>query len=139
MKLLRLFFIVPLLLGFQCEDDILSTEDILIETGLLGRWEIADESINGISDLTPKCCRFFEFLQDNNAMDDRGLFIFTDSQNLENTGTFTVDETNQIIYLVDDDEDEFVIAYLLDNSQQNLTLTFTENGDEFVQGWVRAD
>ena len=130
---------MPLLLGFQCEDDIVTTDDILIETGLLGRWEIESETIDGISDLTRKCCRFFEFMPDDDVMDDRGLFVFTDSQGLENTGSFTLNESDQIIYLVDDDNDEFVIAYLLDPSLQNLTLTFTENGAEFVQGWVRVD
>ena len=65
MRFLRLLYILPLLTVLQCEDDAPPVPDQLDETGLLGRWEIEDETINGISDLLPKCCKFFEFSPDN--------------------------------------------------------------------------
>jgi hypothetical protein len=114
--------------------------DSLESIGILGRWEITDEVINGvITDLLPKCCEFLEFLPDDNLGDYTGILSSTDSQGLKNTGTFVVNTTNQTILFIDDDQDEFMFKFSVNASQDYLTIEFTENGNVYTQGWVKVD
>lgn len=116
--------------------------DRLEAIGILGRWEIADEAVNGgigISDLLPRCCRFLEFTPDDNIDDHKGLLTST-SAGPANMGTFEVDVANQTILFIDDDDDEFIFSFLLDDSQENLTIDyFTEDGTNYIQRWVRRE
>ena len=74
MKMLRILLIAPLLMAFQCDEDEQLREDELDGTGIYGRWELDSEFIGNISDLLPKCCRFYEFFPDDNPEDQSGLF-----------------------------------------------------------------
>lgn len=76
MKCLRLIILLPLLMAFTCGEEIKYPNDRLLDIGILGSWEISGESINGISELTVKCCRFMEFKPDDNKQDFRGRFIY---------------------------------------------------------------
>lgn len=139
MKLLRLLVILPILFGIQCEDDIFPIEDILEETGILGRWEFADETVNGISDLLPKCCKFFEFMPDNNVEDLNGLFLFTDGT-VAYSGIFTLDEANQQIVFQRDGKTSVVYDYNLNSSQDYLTFSFVEGENlNYLQGWAKRN
>ena len=139
-KCLKLMLFLPFLMAFQCESNDPTPFDSLEATGLFGRWEIANEVMNGvISDMLPKCCEFLEFIPDDNIRDNTGFLTFTDSQGLINNGTFEVDITNQTILFIDDDNDEFTFEYSVDESQENLTIDFTEDGTNYTQGWVGVD
>jgi len=140
MKYLRFLVLAPLLMAFQCESDDPSSFDSLEATGLLGRWEIQDEIINGaISDMIPKCCEFLEFNPDDNIRDSIGFLTYTDSQNIVNTGVFEVDLNNQSILFTDNESDEFAFEFEVDGAQQNLTVDFTEDGTNYTQSWVRIE
>lgn len=140
MKYLRLLFFLPLLMAFQCESDIPPSFDSLEETGLLGRWEIQDEIVNGvISNMIPKCCEFLEFNPDDNIRDSIGFLTYTDSQDIVNSGIFEVDLKNQSILFIDDESDEFTFEFTVDDSQENLTVGFTEDGTNYSQTWVKIE
>lgn len=139
MKYVRLLFFAPLLMAFQCDVESELMEDNLNETGLFGRWEIADETINGISDGLPKCCEYFEFNPDDYKDDLTGLFIYTDSFGANYNGAFTVDEANQLILFEQNDNSPVIYEFSLDTSEEYLTFTFTEDTLTYVQGWVKQN
>lgn len=137
-KNLKLMLFLPILISFQCGNNDPIPFDNLDASGLLGRWEIANEVTNGvISDMLPKCCEFLEFNPDDNISDFKGLLIHTDSQGLVNSGTFELDIANKTILFIDDDNDEFTFVYSVDDTQENLTIDFTEGGTNYTQGWVK--
>ncbi len=128
------------LMACQREGNDPAPFDSLEATGILGRWEIQDEIINGnISDMIPKCCEFLEFDPDDNVTDNKGLLTNTDSHGLMNSGTFEVDFNNRTIVFIDDDSDEFTFEFSVDDSHENLTIDFTENGTNSTQRWIRVD
>jgi hypothetical protein len=138
MKQLRILLLAPLLMAFQCDEDSI-TEDELFETGLLGRWEIADESIDGISDLSAKCCRFIEFNPDEDPEDLSGVFLYEDgSETGFYQGAFSVDQERQTILFEREGREPVVYLYELNDARDYLGVTFTENDAEFVQGWSRV-
>ncbi|MBU2940806.1 hypothetical protein KO494_14755 [Lacinutrix sp. C3R15] len=140
MKYLRFIILAPFLMAFQCESDDPSSFDNLEATGLLGRWEIQDEIINGsISDMTPKCCEFLEFNLDDNIKDTIGFLTYTDSQDVVNIGVFEVELNNQSIIFTDEESDEFTFEFEVDDVQQNLTLDFTKDGTNYIQTWVKIE
>lgn len=140
MKILKFFFLVPFLMAFQCEDDDPAPFDKLETTRILGRWEIADEVMNGvISDMLPRCCEFLAFEPDDKIGDYKGFLTYTDSQGLIKSGTFEIDTTNQTVLFIDDDNDKITFKFAVDDSRENLTIDFTENGTNFTQGWVKVD
>jgi hypothetical protein len=137
MKKLPLLLLALLLMAFQCDEDEL-IEDPLMDTGLLGRWEIADETINGITDLLPKCCRFFEFNPDGNPEDLDGLFSFTNETGVFE-GAFTLDPENQTIELRREGRAPVTYSYSLNSALDYLEFSFSEGDAEFVQGWQRTE
>jgi hypothetical protein len=138
MKNLRILLLAPLLMAFQCDEETDLIEDELLDTGLLGRWEIADESIDGISDLSAKCCRFFEFSMDNDPDDLDGFFLYEDGTGTGfYEGVFSVDLNGQTIIFERDGRAPVTYSYSLSEDRDYLTFTFTENQAEFVQGWQR--
>jgi len=126
-------------MAFQCEEELEITEDRLNEIGIFGTWEIADETMNNISDMLPKCCQFFEFYPDNNEEDLMGLFTYTDSMGHIYDGQFTLDQTNQLLILDRMDREQLISGFDLDDSRQYLTLTFSEDNVTYIQGWVKID
>ena len=139
-KYLKLVLLVPFLMAFQCEGNDPAAFDNLDASGLLGSWEIQDEIINGnISDMIPKCCEFLEFDPDDDITDSKGLLTYIDSQGLVISGTFEVDFDNQTILFIDDDNDEFLFEFSVDDSQNNLTIDFMEDGTNYEQVWARVN
>ena len=135
-----MLLLVLSLMACQREGNDPAPFDSLEATGILGRWEIANEVMNGvISDMLLRCCEFLEFIPDDNIGDDKGLLTSTDSQGLVNSGIFEVDIANQTILFIDDGNDEFTFEYSVDDSQENLTIDFTEDGTNYTQGWVRIE
>lgn len=139
-KYLKILMITPFLMAFQCESDDPAPIDNLEEIGLIGRWEIQDELINGnISDMIPRCCEFLEFEPDNDIRDYKGILSYTDSQALVNNGTFEVDINNQTILFIDNENDEFLFEFSLDGFEENLTIDFTEDGTNYSQSWSKIN
>ncbi|MDY2586929.1 hypothetical protein [Winogradskyella aquimaris] len=139
-KYLQILLFTPFLMAFQCESDDPAPFDNLETTGILGSWEIQDEVINGnISDMIPRCCEFLEFDPDDDIRDNKGLLTYNDSQGLVNSGTFEVDFDNQIILFIDNDDDEFLFTFSLDESQDILTIDFNEDGTDYTQNWVKIN
>ena len=137
-KYLKLLFLFPFLMAFQCEEDILPKEDKLYNTDLLGRWEIADETISGIQDLLPKCCQFFEFNIDENGDDLIGDFNYTDSFGTNIYGIFTVDTVNQTITFEQEGQQPIVYNYMLDTTKEHLSFSFNLDNKAYVQTWTRV-
>ncbi len=126
------------LMAFQCEEDILIKEDDLAATGILGKWEIANESRNGISDLSVKCCRFLEFLEDENEKDLKGNFIYTEFDMIFE-GTFTVDPPAQQIIFEHEDLETVVYNYIISSSGDYLTFTYRDGDSDIEEGWVKIE
>lgn len=140
MKKLLIVLLLPCLMAFQCEEDILAPADNLDDTGLFGFWEIQSEVINGtIDDMLPKCCEFLEFSTDSNTEDFRGFLTYTDAQGLVNNGTFEVNTANQTITFIDDDNDTAIFGFSVDGTSGILTINFTEEGTNYTQSWIRID
>ena len=135
LKIWKVLLLAPLLMAFQCDEDEL-IEDDLAQTGLLGRWEIADESMGGISDLSVKCCRFIEFNPDDNPQDLNGSFLYEDETGFYD-GVFSVDLSEETILIQRADRTPITYRYSLNNEQDYLMLTFTEEEVDFQQGWSR--
>lgn len=130
---------VPLFMAFQCNDEIETIEENLNETGLLGRWEITDEVVNGIDDMLPKCCRFFQFDPDDNKQDLTGLFTFIDFTG-DYSGIFTVDQTKQQIIFQREGREPVVYDFTMNSSQDYLTFSFIEEENlNYVQGWAKRN
>jgi hypothetical protein len=138
MKYLKLLLLIPFLMSFQCDEDILLKDDELYRTDLLGRWEIADETISGITDLLPKCCKFFEFNINNNGDDLIGDFYYTDSSGTNTNGIFTVDTVNQTITFEQEGKQPVVYNYVLDATKEYLTFSFNQDNKAYVQGWAKV-
>jgi len=125
-------------MAFQCDDDIDITQDYLYDSGLLGTWEITDETVNGISDMNPKCCIFFEFSPDNNENDLVGIYAYSDELGNYYNDKFIVDPINQLILLDRDNGEQQSYEFTVDNSAEYLTFSFTENGLNFEQDWRKV-
>ena len=140
MKKLRFLIFAPFLMAFQCESDDTAPFDNLEAIGLLGQWEIQNEVMNGnISDMIPKCCEFLEFNPDDNIRDNKGLLTYTDSQGLVNNGVFKVEINNETILFIDNENDEFIFDFSVNDSRDRLTIDFTEDDVTYTQIWFRLE
>lgn len=138
-KYVKLLLFLPFLFSFQCKDNDPAPLDRLEETGLLGRWEIQDEVLNGvIADLLPRCCAFLVFKADDNISDKRGLLTYTANEIVKN-GTFQVDESNQKIIFVDEDNDEFIFEFEFNEAKEQLIIDFIEEEVNYTQTWVKIE
>ncbi|MFD0932651.1 hypothetical protein ACFQ0R_08615 [Psychroflexus salinarum] len=117
MKYLKLIIILPLLIAFQCNEDELHTieNDNLNETGLIGGWEISAETINGISDMLPKCCRFLDFYINSNPDDLKGDYKYSDDSGLYD-GEFTIDITENQIIFDNFNNEQVIYSFSIDDS-----------------------
>ena len=138
MKSFRFLLLALFLMAFQCEEDILIQEDDLSATGILGKWEIANESVNGISDMSVKCCRFIEFRDDENEKDLRGSLAYTEFDMIYE-GTFTVDPPAQQIVFEQDDFETVVYNYTISSSGDYLTFTYRDGDSDIEEGWVKIE
>lgn len=137
MKHLKILLLAPLLMAFQCDEDIGFEDDALIGTDLLGRWEIADESRDGISDLSVKCCRFFEFSLDGDPEDLTGRFLYEDGTGGFYEGIFTVDPDRQTILFQRENRDPVTYDYALNEPRDYLSFTYTDDDAQVEEGWKR--
>ncbi|QBA63254.1 hypothetical protein [Muriicola soli] len=137
MKNLRILLLVPFLMAFQCDEELIVIDE-LDKTGIYGRWEFADEEIDNISDLLPKCCRFYEFLPDDIPEDQSGLWSYTDGFRIYE-GVFTVDEVNQTLLFERENRASLTYGYSLYDTNDYLELSFVEDGLNYVQGYIRKD
>lgn len=138
MKLLRILLIVPLLMAFQCDEDDPLPIDELDGIGIYGRWEIDSEFIGNISDLLPKCCRFYEFFPDDNPEDQMGLWTYTDETGVFN-GVFTLNDDDQNILFERENRTPITYGYSLTDAKDYLTFTFVVDGANYEQGYIRRD
>lgn len=140
MKYFKFLLLLPLLMAFQCGDDLEIIDDSLNETGLLGRWEINSEVMNGnIMDLLPKCCKFIEFRTDENEDELIGMYVYTEDTNNVYSGIFTVDLNSDTIVFEPSNNQIFTYGFLMNNNFTELTFNFTDNGVSFQQTWVKRD
>ncbi|MBZ9788171.1 hypothetical protein LB456_11945 [Psychroflexus sp. CAK57W] len=141
MKNLKFLLLLPLLTAFQCDEDEMENleNNNLNETGLMGSWEIADETRDGISDMLPKCCRFLEFYTDSDPDDYTGSYTFTDDQGLTYNGEFTVNLSDGLITFDNFDDDLIIYDYSVDDSGEGLIFSFTENEVKVIQNWTKTN
>jgi hypothetical protein len=140
MKYIKLLLFVPLLMAFQCDDDIEISDDSLNDTSLLGRWEINSEVMNGkIMDLLPKCCKFIEFSTDEKENDLIGMYIYTEDMDAVSSGVFTVNLNSNTIVFEPPNSQIFTYEFMLNNNASELTFNFTENGVNFQQTWIKRN
>ena len=139
MKSFKIMLLAVFLMAFQCEEDILIQEDDLAATGILGKWEISNESVNGISDLSVKCCRFIEFREDGNIADLEGSFTYRDELETIYEGTFVLDPPKQQIIFKRNDRETLVYNYTMNSSQDYLTFTYSDGNSDIVEGWEKID
>ncbi|MCB0497055.1 MAG: hypothetical protein KDC79_13025 [Cyclobacteriaceae bacterium] len=134
MKKLQILLMASLLTAFQCDEEINVANDTLFDSGIFGTWEILDQTINGVSDMTGACCDFIHFYPDSNQKDSKGNFTFEEtSANID--GTFILDQANQTITFQINDRDDLVYEYSINASKDYVSFTFTENNAQIVQGW----
>lgn len=125
--MVKLNFYVVLIFALSiisCGTEDNNTSNPLIDTGLVGNWEISGRGINNLSSLESLCCETLSFLDDDNERDLSGLYIF-DEQGIITNGTFLVDlESNIIEYTTE--------------SSNTKTLEFNLNND-VLEVWFYDD
>lgn len=117
MKNLRisLLFLITTLLITNCDTDENNVSNPLIETGLIGEWEIIGRGINNVSSLEALCCETLSFSDDDNKRDLNGLFVF-DEHSVITNGSYTVNlEENTIDYAAEN-SDTISLALTINNS-----------------------
>ncbi len=116
MKKLRisLLFLTTLLIT-NCDTNDTNTSNPLIETGLIGEWEIIGRGINNVSSLEALCCETLSFSDDDNERDLNGLYIF-DEHGIITNGSFTINlEENTIVYSTEN-SDTITLEFTINNS-----------------------
>ena len=134
---LKLLVGVSLLMAFQCDDDIDFSRDRLFHLGFYTTWEYDSETINGISDLSVKCCRYFEFDPDQNLDDMVGNFWFWEDSTNYYQGTFTVDTLNAEVIFDRIDREQIIYGYSMSDSLDYLKFYYVEDSLNIEQGWRR--
>jgi hypothetical protein len=122
-------------MAFHCGEEIKYPNDRLLDIGILAKWEISDESINSISDLTVKCFRFLDFVPDEDNRDYKGIFIYSEGDKQIAEGVFTVDSSLETVVFQRDDEKDLIYKCKFDDHIDYVIFTFSEDGSEFVQRW----
>ncbi|MDT0608321.1 hypothetical protein [Croceitalea rosinachiae] len=136
MKWLRKLLLVPLLMAFQCDDEINAEEDLLFESGIYAGWQLTSQSIDGISDLTPLPETLLEFYPDNNTQDNRGEYNLEElSANI--VGVFIMDQTEQTITFKREGSSDVIYDYTINSDKDFITFSFTESDAQFEQGWTK--
>ncbi|MEL6390673.1 MAG: hypothetical protein AAFQ02_10945 [Bacteroidota bacterium] len=112
--------------------------DLLPSTGILGKWEIQNRSINGIEPLIVVCCEFIEFVADENLDDLTGDYSWSAGQFTGN-GSFTLTEDLQGIILTDkNDIDSFTI--MISPTQDAFELSYSDSQDAIVRElWGKSE
>lgn len=137
MKNLKLLLFTPLLMAFQCEEDVNIEQDALFESGIYGGWVFSDQTINGISDMIPPPEMILEFSPDDNIQDDRGAYNLEETAN-NTVGIFIMNEAQQVITFKREGKDDIIFGYAISPTKDYITFTFTESDAQFEQGWRKS-
>ncbi|WP_426430262.1 hypothetical protein ACPX19_12085 [Winogradskyella sp. HB-48] len=119
-----LFFIAILIIS--CNNDDSNTSNPLIETGLIGDWEISGRGINNISSLEALCCETLSFSDDDNEEDLNGSYVFDEYGTITN-GTYTVSSENSTITYTTESNITNIIEFTVNNDVLEIWY-FDENG-----------
>ena len=126
-------FILPVLILLSCGEKTIEPNTELVDSGLLGVWEVATYSIDGVVQPNASCCEFLRFEEDAIIDDLHGLFSAT-RPGFNTEGSFEADFTaNQI---------KFTFNNMLRLSTftiigTQLTINYTENNLDIEEVWNR--
>ncbi len=134
MRKLKLLLFAPLLMAFQCEEDVNLEQDALFESGIYGGWELSEQTVNGITDMIPPPEMILEFYPDKNIQDDRGEYNLEETSN-NTVGTFIMNEAEQAITFKRQGKDDIIYGYAINPTKDYITFTFTDSNAQFEQGW----
>ena len=121
-KILPLIFVILCFVTSCQEDD--EVVDLLTQSSFLGTWEIQSETMDGVSDLSAKCCRFITFKTDDNIEDLIGLYE-SDEFGTMSQGAFTVNRTALSLSFTPTDGESFDREYSFNAEMNLLTLTYS--------------
>ena len=115
MKKLRtsLLFLITLLIT-NCNTDENNISNPLIETGLIGEWEIIGRGINNVSSLEVLCCETLSFSDDDNKRDLNGSFVFEEHGVVTN-GSYTVNLEENTINYAAENSDTISLGFVINN------------------------
>jgi hypothetical protein len=138
MKNLRisLSLLLFLLLITSCDTDDNNTLNPLIETGLIGEWEIIGRGINNISSLEALCCETLSFLDDDNKRDLNGLYIF-DEHGIITNGSFTINLDENTINYTTENSDTSTLKFTINNSV--LEVWYFDNSNRNWTTYVKQN
>ncbi len=111
------------LLVFSCSSDSDNASEPVDQ--LLGEWQITSRLVNNIGSLAVLTGNF-EFLEDSNPNDNRGIAINTDSAGFETELKFIVSPSSQTILFTDDDGNETTYNYTVEGD----VLSFDYSNEE---------
>lgn len=116
--MVKLNFYVALIFTLSvisCGTEDSNASNPLIETGLIGEWEIIGRGINNISSLEALCCETLSFLDDDNERDLNGLYIF-DEHGIITNGSFTINLEESTIDYATGNSDTTTLEFTINNS-----------------------
>jgi hypothetical protein len=136
-----------LLIGFlfaSCEKDEENTsnenpnpqlQEVLVESGLLGNWEILDRTFGVITPPIAICCEYMSFSDDTISTDLKGLFTYEgNGEDVE--GTFTMDTIQSKLFF-EYGNNERTFGFAIDSNQ--VLFTYTEEDVEVFETWFRVE
>lgn len=115
MKKLNYFVFFTAIILLSCDNNDSNTSNPIVETGLIGEWEIIGRGINNISSLEALCCETLSFLDDGNERDLNGLYIFNEHGIITN-GSFTVNLEENTIEYTTENSDTTILEFTINNS-----------------------
>lgn len=92
-----LLLVTTLTLFMACEKDAPNPNDLLTTTGLLGQWQIHQQTVNNQPNMDVYCCQFLSLLPDSSLTDLTGSWTYEDDLGSQNAGTFELDTLQSII------------------------------------------
>lgn len=115
MKKLNYFVFFSAIILLSCNNNDSNTSNPIVETGLIGEWEIIGRGINNISSLEALCCETLSFLDDGNERDLNGLYIFNEHGIITN-GSFTVNLEENTIEYTTENSDTTILEFTINTS-----------------------
>ena len=138
MKRFRLLMLAPLLMAFQCGDDefINIEEDLLYESGIFGTWQLSNQTIDGVTALTPTPEIILEFYADSNLDDATGDYNREEpSANI--IGVFIVDRLEETITFRQSNKSDIIYGFTINENKDLMTFTYTEGDSQIEEEWIK--
>ena len=133
MKKITLYLLILVPILTNCSDDDAPINP-LINSGLLGEWEISARGINNVSSTEALCCETIKFMEDSNERDSIGKYTFNDTSGIITDGVFTLDiENNRLLYTTENNN-SYTQEYSLNTNV--LEVWYFENGNRI---WTQYD